>query len=405
MTGHDNVPGDLDRLRAARAAVAALFFLNGAGTANWVVRIPAVQDRLRLSEGALGIALLGVAAGALVAMPLTGRVIARHGSRPASRLAAIAFAGALALPALATNLTLLTLALVLFGVANGALDVAMNGQAATVERRYGRPIMASFHALFSLGGLAGAALGGSVAAYGVGPVPHLIVAALVVGPAGAWATRRMLPANADATPNSPSFARPTRALLALGVIAFCVLLGEGAMADWSAVYLRNVVGAGPGLAAAGYAAFSLAMAAGRSVGDALTTRLGPTRLVRAGGAVAALGLGCALVPTHPWAAIVGFAAVGAGLSTVFPTLLATAGRLPRQTPGTAIAAVSTFGYTGFLAGPPIIGFVAEAFTLRGGLSVVVLTSLLIVLLAGALRAAASRGARGGAAARQAAEAA
>jgi predicted MFS family arabinose efflux permease len=376
--------------KRARAAVSALFFLNGAGMANWVVRIPALQDRLHLGAAALGIALLGVAVGALVAMPLTGRVVARHGSRPVARAAALAFACALALPALATSLTLLTLALVVLGAANGALDVAMNSQAATVERHYGRPIMASFHALFSLGGLTGAAIGGSVAAHGIGPMPHLAVVAFGAGVAALWATRGMLPANADAAPGSPSFARPTRVLLVLGVIAFCVLFGEGAMADWSAVYLRNVVGAGPGLAAAGYAAFSLAMAAGRSVGDALTIRLGPTRLVRAGGAVAALGLSCALLVAQPWAAIVGFGAVGAGLSTVFPTLLATAGRLQGQTSGTAIAAVSTFGYTGFLAGPPIIGFVAEAFTIRGGLAVVVLASLLIVILAGTLRTVTGR---------------
>ena len=380
-------------LREARAAVSALFFLNGAGMANWVVRIPAIQEQLHLGAGALGIALLGVAVGALVSMPLTGRVVARRGSRPIARVGALAFACALALPALATNLVLLTLALVVLGVANGALDVAMNSQAATVERRYGRPIMASFHALFSLGGLAGAAIGGSAAAAGIGPMPHLTVVAFAACLAALWVTRRMLPADADAVPDSPSFARPTRVLLLLGVIAFCVLFGEGAMADWSAVYLRNVVGAGPGLAAAGYAAFSLAMAAGRFVGDALTVRLGPTRLVRVGGAIAALGLSCALLLTQPWAAIIGFGAVGAGLSTVFPTLLATAGRLPGQTSGTAIAAVSTFGYTGFLAGPPIIGFVAEAFTLRGGLAVVVLASLLIVILAGTLRTVTGRGVR------------
>jgi MFS family permease len=373
-------------LREARVAVSALFFLNGAAMANWVVRIPAIQEQLHLGAGALGIALLGVAVGALLAMPLTGRVVARRGSRPVSRVAALAFAGAIALPALATNLALLTLVLVILGAANGALDVAMNSQAATVERRYGRPIMASFHALFSLGGLVGAAMGGIAAARDIGPVPHLTAVAFAAALAAIWVTRRMLPANADAAPGSPSFARPTRVLLVLGVIAFCVLFGEGAMADWSAVYLRNVVGAGPGLAAAGYAAFSLAMAAGRFVGDALTIRLGPTRLVRAGGAVAALGLSCALLLAQPWAAIIGFGAVGAGLSTVFPTLLATAGRLPGQTSGTAIAAVSTFGYTGFLAGPPIIGFVAEAFTIRGGLAVVVVASLFIVILAGALRA-------------------
>ena len=382
-------------VRVARLAVAAVFFLDGAGFANWVVRIPAVQDRLGLGVGALGVALLGVAVGALIAMPLTGRVVGRRGSRPVTRLAALVFAATLALPPFAPNLPLLALALVALGAANGALGVAMNAQAAAVEREYGRPIMASFHALFSLGGLVGAAVGGSVAAHGVGPAPHLAGAALALALAAIAVGPRMLPAGADAVPAASPFARPTRALLALGVVAFCVLFGEGAMADWSAVFLRDVTAAGPGLAAAGFATFSLAMAAGRSVGDALTIRLGPARLVRAGGAVAALGLGAALASAEPWAAVVGFGAVGAGLSIVFPSVLTAAGRLPGGAPGAAIAAVSTFGYAGFLAGPPVIGFVAEAFTLRGGLAVVVLMNLVIALLATTLRRGRERQAAGG----------
>lgn len=372
-------------LRLARFAVAAVFFLDGMGFANWVVRIPAVQQRLGLGEGALGIALLGVAGGALVAMPLAGRLVAMHGSRPVTRTAALAFAATLALPGLAPSLTLLTLLLVLLGAANGALGVAMNAQAAAVERRYGRPIMASFHALFSLGGLVGAGIGGLAAAGDVGVAPHLATAALAVALAGAAVGTRLLPAAADAAAEGARFARLTPGLLALGAVAFCVLFGEGAVADWSAVYLRDVTGAGPGLAAAGFATFSLAMAVGRSVGDALTIRLGAARLVRAGGALAALGLALALAVAEPWAAVAGFGAVGAGLSIVFPTVLTAAGRLPGIAPGAAIAAVSTFGYTGFLAGPPVIGLVAEALTLRAGLVVVVLTSVVIVALGAARR--------------------
>lgn len=375
-------------VRAARVSTGAVFFLNGAGMANWVVRIPAIQERLGLGTGRLGVALLGVAAGALVAMPLAGRLVARHGSRPVTRVAALVFAGALALPALAPTFALLAAALVALGAANGALDVAMNAQAVAVEREYerlhGRPIMASFHALFSFGGLAGAAAGGVLAARGVGAPSHLAMTALAVGIAMSGVAGGMLPAATDAAPGGPAFARPTRALAALGVVAFCVLFGEGAMADWSAVYLRDVTGAGPGLAAAGYATFSLAMASGRAVGDGLTVRLGPARLVRLGGALAALGLGVALLVARPWAAVAGFGAVGAGLSIVFPTVLTAAGRLPGGAPSAAIAAVSTVGYTGFLAGPPVIGFVAEATSLRGGLALVVAMGAVIAALAGVL---------------------
>lgn len=384
------VPIDDAAARAARVSTAAVFFLNGAGMANWVVRIPAVQERLTLGTGQLGLALLGVAAGALVAMPLAGRLVARHGSRPVTRVAALAFAGTLALPALAPSFTWLVLALVALGAANGALDVAMNAQAVAVEReyerRYARPIMSSFHALFSVGGLAGAAAGGLLAARGVGAPAHLAAVALVLAAAMTGVTGGMLPAVADAAPDGASFARPTRALATLGVVAFCVLFGEGAMADWSAVYLRDVTGAGPGFAAAGYATFSLAMALGRAVGDGLTVRLGAARLVRLGGLLAALGLAVALLVARPWAAVAGFGAVGAGLSIVFPTVLTAAGRLPGGAPGAAIAAVSTMGYTGFLAGPPVIGLAAEAVTLRGGLALVVVMGVVIAALASVLGA-------------------
>jgi MFS family permease len=346
-----------------------------------------VPERLARGAGALGLGPLGLAVGALVAWPLAGRLVARHGSRPVTRTAALAFAATLALPPLAPGLTTLTAALVALGAANGALGVAMNAQAAAVERRYGRPIMASFHALFSLGGLAGAAAGGLVASRGIGVAPHLAGAALAACALAIAAAPALLPADADAAPDAPSFARPTRALLALGVLAFCVLFGEGAMADWTAVYLRVAAGAGPGLAAAGFAAFSLTMAAGRAIGDALTSRAGAARLVRGGGAVAAAGLACAILIPHPLAAVAGFGAVGAGLSIVFPTILTAAGRLPGEAPGAAIAAVSTFGYFGFLAGPPVIGLAAEVVTLRGGLALVAAATLAIAVLAGALRRA------------------
>jgi MFS family permease len=389
---------DVDRsLRIARASVAAIFFINGAATANWLVRIPAVQARLGLSAGALGVALLGVAVGALIAMPRAGHLVARYGSRPVTRAGAIAFGATFLFPPLAPNPLLLVVALVILGAGHGTLDVAMNAQAAAVERHYGRPVMSGFHALWSAGGLVGASMGGFVAGHGIGPVAHLIVTGLVAGCLATAVTGGMLPATADATAGEATPARPRGILLTLGIMAFCVLLGEGAMADWSALYLRDVTGATAGRAAAGYAAFSLAMAAGRFAGDRLTLRFGATPLVRGGGVLAALGLACALTLATPWAAVAGFAAVGAGFSVSFPLMLARAGALPGTSPGTAIATVSVFGYAGFLAGPPLIGFVAQATSLRGGLAVVIITSLIVAALAGGFRvpAAATPGARAG----------
>lgn len=370
----------------ARLAVLAIFFLNGVGVATWVVRIPAVKEKLSLSAGLLGIALLGVAVGALASMVFTGSLISRLGSRPVVGTTALLFAFALVPPSLAPNLPLLALSLVLFGAANGALDVSMNAQAVAIEKEYGKPIMSSFHAAFSLGGLAGAGGGGLIASFGVGVTPHFLGVAITLALGIFVARRAVLPAEVDAggSEGGPAFARPTRALLGLGVISFCALLGEGAVGDWSAVYLKSSLLTGPGFAAAGYAAFSLMMVAGRITGDRLTGYLGPARLVRLGGAVAAVGLGLSLAIGHPLVALAGFASAGAGFSIVFPLALSAAGRTKETAPGPALAAVSTLGYTGFLAGPPIIGFLAQLFDLSTALYVVVLLSAAIVPLAGAV---------------------
>ncbi len=381
------IPEDTGAPYAARLAVLGVFFLNGLALGSWFVRIPAVQDNLELSEGLLGLALLGAAVGAMVSMPVTGALTSRFGSRRVVGITALLLSFSLIPPTLAPSLALLIPALVLLGAANGALDVSMNSQAVVVEQQYGRPIMSSFHAAFSFGGLAGAATGGLVASAGVGPLPHLSAVAGLCAVATLIAYRPLLPASADAVGDgAPAFARPTRALLGLGVISFCVLLGEGAMADWSAVYLNDTLATGPGFAAAGYAAFSLAMAFGRLFGDRLTERLGPAVLVRACGALAAIGLGLALAAGQPYLALLGFACAGAGFSIVFPAALSAAGRTEGMAAGPALAAVSTAGYTGFLIGPPVIGFAAELLGLGGALYIVVILSAAIVLLAGAVRA-------------------
>ena len=374
-------------LRSSQLAVAGVFSLNGFTFASWVVRIPTVQEKLALSEGPLGIVLLGGVAGSVMSMPFAGWLVSRLGSRPV--VATSAFLTSLALPllALSPSLPLLVLAFVFLGITVGALNVSMNAQAVAVEKGYGRPIMSSFHAAFSFGGLAGAASGGLVASLGVGIVPHLLGVAVLTAVATLPAYRALLPASTDVAGEGPAFARPTRTLAGLGAIAFCVLLGEGAMADWSAVYLSGPLGTGPGFAAAGYTAFSLTMATGRLIGDRLVQRLGAVTLVRSGGALAALGLGLSLTVGQPAVALAGFACAGAGFSIVFPVALSAAGRAKGAAPGPAIAAVSTAGYSGFLVGPPAIGFLAEAVGLGGALYVVVLLSATIALLSRTVEAA------------------
>jgi predicted MFS family arabinose efflux permease len=367
------------RPHAARIATSALFFANGAGAANWVVRIPAVQDNLNLSTGALGAALLCIALGSLVAMPLTGLFVARAGSKTVSRAAALAFFLALPLPALAPDFPLFVGGLLIFGATTGSLDVSMNSQGVTVELQYGRPIMSSYHALFSLGGLVGAAIGGLIAGWGIAPGPHLVGAAVVLGACALGISHWMLGANADVVEHGPMFARPTRALAALGVVAFCVLMGEGAVSDWSAIYLRRIVGTGPGLAAAGFAVFSLTMAFGRLGGDYLVGRLGPMVPVRAGGAVAAVGVILAVLAPWPPTVLIGFALVGLGFSFVFPVVVSAAARTPGTAASVAISAISTTGYFGFLVGPPLIGLTAEIIGLRSALLIVATLGVLITV--------------------------
>ncbi len=378
--------GTMGQARAARWAVLATFGINGLALSSWFPHIPAVQRELGLSDGTLGVALLGTAGGALVATTASGWVIARVGSRVTTRVAVLALCASLPLPGLAPDLTTLMLSLVLLGAANGILDVAMNTQAVAVEKRYRRPIMSVFHGVFSLGGLASSGLAVLIIANGVGTVAHLLVAGVVLGVAALIATRWLLPdegSRADA--HGPIFVRPSGPLVALGVVGFCVLLSEGAMADWSAVYLRNSLDTGAGYAAAGYAVFSSTMALGRLIGDRLTVNFGPATLVRAGGAVVAIGLGVALVLGQPGAALIGFACVGAGLSFMFPIVLSAAGRVRDVNPGLALAAVTSVGYTGFLAGPPLIGLAAEVTSLRIALGIVAALGALIIVLAPAVR--------------------
>ena len=373
--------------RSARVAVAAFFALAGIAFGSWVSRIPEVKEKLGLDPGQLGLALLGMAVGAVVAMPTTGWLIARWGSRRVCETAGILACLTLLLPVLAPSGPALFVALMLFGSAYGVMDVSMNTQAAAVEALYARPIMSSFHGVFSVGGLVGAATAGLVTGLGVAPVPHLAAVAALLLVVALLARRDLLSPSGEGHDGGPAFARPNRALAGVAAIAFCVLLAEGAVSDWSAVYLTSVVGTAASVAAAGFAAFSVTMAAGRFAGDGLALRFGPAGVVRIGGVLTALGLALALLVRQPVPAIAGFLLVGAGLAGAFPIALSAAGRTPGFAPGTAIAAVATTGYCGFLVGPPSIGFVAHLAGLPAGLGLVALLAVAMVLLANTVEGA------------------
>jgi len=366
------------RPTASRCAVSALFFVNGAILASWVPYVPMVKQRLGIGDGLLGVVLLFMAIGALGALPFAGTLVGRLGSRTVSVGAGLGLCLSLPLPILAPTPFLVALALLFFGAFNSTLDVAMNAQAVEVEQRRGRALMSSFHAMFSVGGLAGALLSSVIAAAGVGAADHILAAALL-GSVAILIARSALIAVAPSP--SPVFVRPTRGLLGLGVLALCALLAEGAIGDWSAVYLMDSRGASQSVAAAGFAAFSLAMAGGRFAGDHVSRWLGAACLLRLSGALAAGGLLLALIVKEPVIAIAGFGLVGLGVANLIPVIFSAAGRAYAVAPGHGLAAVATTGYVGFLAGPPAIGLAAEVAGLPAALGIVALACAAVAIAA------------------------
>ncbi|WP_376088679.1 MFS transporter [Roseomonas sp. CCTCC AB2023176] len=359
-------------LGGARLGTTLVFLVTGIGTGAWAASLPAFQSRLGLSEGALSIALLAFAAGAVLSMPVAGLLAPRLGTGRATRWLGLAFAAATLLPPLAGGLASLSVLALLLGAAMGATDVAMNAHASHVESRWDGAIMSSFHAAFSAGGLVGAGLGAGIAWLGgaegwIMAGAGLLCLALV---GAAWP--RIGPGEAGG--GGPAFRLPGRAALGLGAAAGACMVAEGAMADWSAVYLSTVAKASPPVAAAGYAVFSAAMVLGRLTGDRIVRALGPARVAAGGGALAALGY--ALAAATPELAIAGCALIGLGLSNIVPVLFSAAGRLG-PSPATGIAMVATAGYAGFLLGPPVVGGIASVTGLRAAF-------ILLALLAGAV---------------------
>ena len=372
-------------MRATRAAVAVFFFGDGLLLGSWASRIPAEQAQTHLTNAELGLALFGSSLGALVAMPLAGRLCERIGSRQVTAAALVLAGASLFGASSAGGLPALGAALFSFGAGFGSVNVAANVQGIALERLYGRSILSSFHAAFSVGGLVGAGLGALAARLSMTPSAHLGALAVLLTIVGLVLGRRLLPPVAADIARTPILVRPPRALIVLGAAAFCTLLAEGSAADWSAPYLSQAVHAPAAIAGLGYAAFSLAMATSRTFGDRLYSRFGPMMLARAGGVVAASGLSAALVAGSEPVALAGFAAMGAGLGVVVPILFRAAAAAPGVSASLGVAAVSTIGWLGFLAGPPAIGFAAGAIGLRGALAIAVVAMVSLVFLAGGAR--------------------
>nr|WTB29364.1 MFS transporter [Streptomyces sp. NBC_00830] len=369
--GGDTAPPSSARLRTA---LTVFFALDGFLFAGWVVRIPAIKHQTGASASTLGLALLGVSAGAVITMMLAGRLCRRFGSHPLTVVCGALLSLAIALPAQTHSALALGLVLLVFGAAYGAMNVAMNSAAVDLVAGLRRPVMPSFHAAFSLGGMLGAGLGGLVAG-GLSPATHLFiltgVGLLVTATAGPALLR--YPAPRAATAADPAeqprrmVGRARNLVLLFGVIALCTAYGEGALADWSALHLAQDLHARPGVAAAGYSLFALAMTAGRLTGTALLERLGQTRTLVAGGATGAAGMLLGSLAPTTWLALLGFAVAGLGLANIFPVAVGRAGELAGPS---GVAAASTIGYGGMLLGPPAIGFLADWFSLPLALTTV-----------------------------------
>ncbi|HVT93930.1 MAG TPA: MFS transporter [Bryobacteraceae bacterium] len=371
------------RAAAARRSVNAIFLLHGIILANWLTRIPAVQHRFGLSMGALGAYLLATSIGALCGMPVAARLVGIYGSARIVRISTLLFCLWLPAPGLLNHAWMLAPALFVFGWNAAMMEVSMNTQAVIVERHMNRPVMTTFHALFSIGGMVGSGMGGGAAALGLSPAAHLSLAALLLVLPCLFAVRALLPdVPAKSSPEPVHWTRHAGALWALGAIAFCILIGEGAMADWTTVYLNGIPGVTAGVAAIGYAVFSICMAIGRLSGDHLRSRFSEITIIRCGASLAAVGLGLGLALGGLAGGLLGFACAGFGFSSIFPILTMRSGQVPGISPQAGIATVTALGYSGFLAGPPIIGFAAQISSLRIGLVLIPLLSAAAALLSG-----------------------
>ncbi|HRY24250.1 MAG: MFS transporter [Geminicoccaceae bacterium] len=376
----------LHSLRALSAtptsrAIALVFIANGFVLANWFTRIPATKEALGLGDGALGLALMGMPLGSALILPFSGRLVGRFGAGTLAAITGLATATAAALPAFAVDIWSLAFAMFLLGFANGAMDVSMNAKGAAIERALGFNIMSALHGMYGVGVLLGSTAGSLFAGLAIPVAVHLpLTSALAI--AALLAIRAALadrPAEASG-PGEKMFAFPHGPLWPLACIAVAAFLAEGAAADWSAVYVRTVLDAPPGIAALALAGFSLGLTLTRFIADSLGERFGELTLLRGGSALAGIGMTAGLLQSGTAIAILGFVALGAGLAAVVPIAFRRASNTPGIPPGTGVAAVATVGYTGFLAGPPLIGLLAEAIGLRAALFIIPILAIGIATL-------------------------
>ena len=367
--------------RVHRIAVGAVFFLAGLCFASWASRIPTIQHDLGLSETSLGMVLLALPVGLMISLPFSGWVITKVGSRLIATISSIIYGSILVALGLSQNVYQLVLSLFLFGFAGNMLNISVNTQAVGVEALYKRPIMASFHGIWSLAGFSGAAIGTLMLALHLNPYQHFLMIFVLVLIIIAVCNRYILNEDVNSDVKQPMFAKPDKSLINLGIIAFCCMICEGTMFDWSGVYFKKVVHAEGAWIGAGYSAFMITMASGRFVADYFTHRFGLKKIMQFSGVLIAAGLLLAVIFPQLLTALIGFLLVGFGVSSVVPLIYSEAGKSKTMSPGVALAAVSTIGFLGFLSGPPLIGLVAGATSLKISFLIIAFMGLSVSIIA------------------------
>ncbi len=362
----------------ARISTSILFLADGMAFGTWAALIPSFQQKFQLSPGQLSVVLLGLVTGAMVSMPLTGKLIGRWGSHRVASPACVGFVTTLLLLAFASNYFTLILAALFFGLWKGALDVSINSQAITVEKTIRRPVNGSFQGWWSVGGLSAASLLSVLMHQGYAPRGLMVGMAMLLLPPSIWAFGRLLPDSAPSkTGKSLGSSKKPHLLWLLGGVAFLALFSEGVMFDWAAVYIHASGGLSVAQAPMGFAACTLCMAAARFFGDRLTLKAGAVNTLRISGLIMAGGIAVAVATNYWLAILVGFALVGFGTANMVPVIYSATGKLQGHGTGASLATVATLGYLGFLSGPPLIGFVADAGGLAVALSLVIVTGTTI----------------------------
>ncbi|MFE7168670.1 MFS transporter [Streptomyces sp. NPDC057616] len=378
-------------LRSARVATFVYFVLCGTMMGTWVVHIPAIEERVGISHATLGGLLVLLGFGAFAGMQMAGRLSDRLGARVVLPASGVLCSAALVLPGLPRDPWSLAGALFVFGFFNGFLDVSMNAHAVHVEKAYGRPVMSAFHATFSVGGVIAALVAAGAAGAGLSP-------AVTLGTSGAVGIVIALVSAHSLLPNAPEpvadaggaepvvkrHGAPGRIRI-LAVLAAMVMLAEGAANDWSALHLKNILGAPASTAAFGYGAFAAAMTVGRLIADRISGRFGALAVLRHGAIMAAAGITIAAVSPWIWAAFVGWALFGLGLSGCVPQLFSAAGRADAATAGANVSRVAGIGYLGMLSGPAVIGWMTHLVALNHAFLLLTVLCVITAAAAGVLR--------------------